>query len=45
MLGLTLTDRVRNDQIRRRTGVDDIRACTKTLLAVVGNIVRFMDGR
>lgn len=46
MIGLTLRDRVRNEEIRRRTGVDDIiQRITKQKWRWAGHIARMADGR
>ena len=46
MLGWILKDRVRNDEIRRRTGVDDfIESIANQKWRWAGHIVRMEDGR
>ena len=46
MLGVSLRDRIRNDEIRRRTKVEDIIECiTKSKWRWAGHIARLQDGR
>ena len=45
MLDLTLKDRVRNDKIRRRIGVEDIEGIAKQKWRWVGHIAGIEDGR
>ena len=46
MIGLTLNDRIRNDEIRRQTGVDDIfERIAKQTWRWAGHIARMEDGR